>query len=164
MSDQKVRRFRLLGSGEPPLASFTLHWLAKTRCVVLKSSVFTRKTIGTPRKPCPGWQKPHWWCQSHTFSQSVRTDPNPVPPHVLPWHTQNRASLPTLCVFPIGSTFDSVLGLQKMIKKPMFCIGAGSEALFLCQVVANSNIIYIVLTDCTCCNVLTRSGWSVAFI
>jgi len=100
-----------IGPTDYPPLSITLPWLAKTRCVLLKSSVFTRKIIAPPRKPCPGWQKPHRRCQSHMFSQSDRGDGNPVPPHVLPWHTQNRPPLSKLSVFPIGSPFDTVLGL-----------------------------------------------------
>ena len=61
-----------IGPTDYQLASFTLPWLAKMRCVLLKSSVFTRKIIRTPSKPCPGWQKHHRWCQSHMFSQSIR--------------------------------------------------------------------------------------------
>jgi len=60
-----------IGPTDYPFGSITLPWLAKTRCVLLKSSVFTRKIIRTLSKPWPGWQKPHRWCQSHMFSQFI---------------------------------------------------------------------------------------------
>ena len=95
--------------------SITPPRLAKTRSVLLKSSVFTRKIIRWYRKPCPGCQKPHRWCQSHMFSQSDRANPIPSPHDTLPSHTQNRLMLPKSCVFPIGSATDKPLGFQKII-------------------------------------------------
>ena len=108
-----------------PFAAITLPWLAKTRCVLLKTSVFTRKIIRSPSKPCPGWQKPHRWCQIHMFSQSDRGDQIPSPPHTLPWHTENRWMLPKSCVFPIGSASERFPGVQRVFKNLRFLNAGG---------------------------------------
>ena len=112
-----------IGPTRYPLAPFTLPWLAKTRCVLLKSSVFTRKIIAPPRKPCPGWQKPHRRCQSHMFSQSDRPHGNPVPPHTLPSHTQNRSMLPKSCVSQSDRLLTGLWAFRKWSKSHVFEFG-----------------------------------------
>ena len=89
-----------------PLASFNLPWLAKTRCVLLKSSVFTRKIIASPRKPCPRWQKHHRWCQSHMFSQSIGWAG--IRPLLIPYPRIHKieGGCQSRVLFPIGTAAD----------------------------------------------------------